>query len=236
MTLGPPLLPVRAVYARNVFSPHVRIFGLLLGLTQTENTVGTTLNTCCLNARVFCAREARCRLHFSGMTSLRRVLGLIMHQRCCLQHVLLIEPPLCLPAGATACLVPLLLDPRCLLLHWDVPSPWRMKLQFLSLVAFLLGLSSAACTRLPPSELVLASLPAWSSVHSWLLCLQSGSLSATALFPAPTPVLYMSAPVRRRAVADGRLGLARSPIVIYFFAHIGTAYARNSIALCVRSL
>ena len=85
-----------------------------------------------------------------------------------------------------------------------------MKLQCVSLVAaFLLGVSSAACTRLPPSESMLACLrlPAWSSVHSWLLCLRSGSLSAPALLPAPTPVLHMSAPVHRGAVADARSGL-----------------------------
>ena len=35
-----------------------------------------------------------------------------------------------------------------------------------------------------------------------------GSLSAPALLPAPAPVLHMSAPVRRGAVADGRLGSA----------------------------
>ena len=47
------------------------------------------------------------------------------------------------------------------------------------------------------------------SVHtSWLLCLRSGPLSAPALLPAPTPVLHMSAPVGRGAVADARLGLA----------------------------
>ena len=90
-------------------------------------------------------------------------------------------------------------------------APDPMKLQCVSLVAaFLLGVSSAACTRLPPSESVLATprLPAWSSVHSRLLCLRSGPLSAPALLPAPTPVLHMSAPVRRGAVGDARLGLA----------------------------
>ena len=108
--------------------------------------------------------------------------------------------------AATACLVPFLLDPAAAL---GRPPPWRMKLQCVSLVAaFLLGVSSAACTRLPPSETVLASLclPAWSSVHSWLLCLRSGPLSASALLPAPTAVLHMSAPVRRGTVADARLG------------------------------
>ena len=76
--------------------------------------------------------------------------------------------------------------------------------------AFLLGVSAAVCTGLSPSESVLAGLrlPAWSSVRSWLLCLRSGPLSAPALLPAPTPVLHMSAPVRRGAVADARLGLA----------------------------
>ena len=69
--------------------------------------------------------------------------------------------------AATACLVPFLLDPAAAL---GCPPPWRMKFQCLSLVAaFLLGASAAACTRLRPSESVLASLrlPAWSSVHSW---------------------------------------------------------------------
>ena len=58
--------------------------------------------------------------------------------------------------AATACLIPFLLDPAAALRG---PLPWRMKLQFLALVAaFLLGMSSAVCTRLPPSESVLASL------------------------------------------------------------------------------
>ena len=82
--------------------------------------------------------------------------------------------------AATACLGPSLLDPAAAL-----PPPWRMKLQCLTLVVkFLLGVSSAACTRLPPSESVLASLHllAWSSVHSWLLCLRFGSLAARRCF------------------------------------------------------
>ena len=81
-----------------------------------------------------------------------------------------------------------------------------MKLQYMSLVAaFLLGVSSAACTRLPPSESVPSlRLPAWASVHS---CLRSGSVSAPALLPTPTHALHMSAAVRRGSVADARLGL-----------------------------
>ena len=110
--------------------------------------------------------------------------------------------------AATACLVPFLLDTAAAL---GRPPHWRMTLQCLALVAaFLLSVSSVACTRLPPSESVLASLrlPASSSIHSWWLCLRSGSLSAPALLPAPTPVFQVSTPVRRGAVADARLGLA----------------------------
>ena len=109
--------------------------------------------------------------------------------------------------AAKACLVPFLLDPAAALGH---PRPWRMKLQCVSVVAAcLLGVSSAACTRLPPMEtLTSLRLLAWSSVHSWLLCLRSGSLSAPALLPAPIPVLHMSAPVRRGTVGAARLGLA----------------------------
>ena len=139
------------------------------------------------------------------MTSLRHVLGLTMRRRCCLRHFLLIVPLLWLPRLVSYH------SSSTLLLPWDVPPPWRMKLQRVSLVAaFLLGVSPAACTRLPPMESVLAGLrlPARSSVHSWLLCLRSGPLSAPALLPAPNPVLHMSAPVRMDAVADARLGLA----------------------------
>ena len=86
-----------------------------------------------------------------------------------------------------------------------------MKLQCLDLVAaFLLGVSSAVCTRQPltVSVLVRFRLPAWSSVHAWLLRLRTGSEFAPARLPAPDPVLHVSAPVRRGAVADARLGLA----------------------------
>ena len=41
----------------------------------------------------------------------------------------------------------------------------------------------------------------------WLLRLRTGSNFAPARLPAPDPVLHVSAPVRRGAVADARLGL-----------------------------
>ena len=86
-----------------------------------------------------------------------------------------------------------------------------MKLQCLDLVAaFLLGVSSAVCNRQPLTAAVLARfrLPAWSSVHAWLLCLRTRSDFAPEHLPAPDPVLHVSSPVRRGAVADARLGLA----------------------------
>ena len=49
LTVGPPLMLPRAVSARTTFSPDVQISGLLLGLTQTGNTGGATLNTCNAN-------------------------------------------------------------------------------------------------------------------------------------------------------------------------------------------
>ena len=52
------------------------------------------------------------------------------------------------------------------------------------------------------------SLPAWSSVRAWLLRLHTVFDFAPAHLPAADPVLHMSAPVRRGAVADARLGLA----------------------------
>ena len=71
--------------------------------------------------------------------------------------------------AATACLVPFLLDPAAALGRM---SPWHMKLQWLGPVAaFLLGVSSAVCTRQPPTASVSAHLrlPAWSSAHARLL-------------------------------------------------------------------
>ena len=65
------------------------------------------------------------------------------------------------------------------------------------------------CTHQPPTASMLAHflLPAWSSVHAWLLRLRTGSDFAPERLPAPDPVLDVSAPVRRGAVADARLGL-----------------------------
>ena len=108
--------------------------------------------------------------------------------------------------AATACVVPFLLDPAAALGRM---SPWRMKLQCLDLVtAFLLCVSSAVCTRQPPTASMLARLPACSSIHAWLLRLRTGSDFAPERSPAPDPVLHVSAPVRRGVVADARLGLA----------------------------
>ena len=77
--------------------------------------------------------------------------------------------------AAMACIVPILLDPAAAL---GRISPWHMKLPCLDLVAaFLFGVSSAVCTRQPPSASMLARfrLPDWSSVRSWLLGLRTGS-------------------------------------------------------------
>ena len=85
-----------------------------------------------------------------------------------------------------------------------------MKLQCLALVAaFMLGVSTAACTRLPPSASVLASLPlpAWSTHGATTVRLQFGSVSAPVLLPAPALVLQGSAPVPCHSTT-ARLGLA----------------------------
>ena len=110
--------------------------------------------------------------------------------------------------AATAYVVPFLLDPAAALGRM---SPRHMALQCLDLVAaFLLGVSAAVCTPQPLTASVLARfrLPAWSSVHAWLLRLRTGSDFVPERLPAPDPVFHVSAPVRRGAVADARLGVA----------------------------
>ena len=110
--------------------------------------------------------------------------------------------------AATAFVVPFLLGSADALGRM---SPSDMRLQCLDLVAaFLHDVSSAVCTCQPPTASVLARfrLPAWSSVHAWLLRLQTVSDFAPERLPAPDPVLHVSAPVRRGALAHARLGLA----------------------------
>ena len=51
-------------------------------------------------------------------------------------------------------------------------------------------------------------LPAWSSVHAWLLRLRTGSCFAPERLPAPDHVLHVSALVRGGALADAHLGPA----------------------------
>ena len=100
-----------------------------------------------------------------------------------------------IPVAATACVVPFLLDPAAALGH---TSPWDMKLQCLELVAaFLLGVPSAVCTLQPPTASMLARfrLPAWSSVHVWLLRLRTGSNLQGPLPPQPyTSMIYLPLP------------------------------------------
>ena len=83
-------------------------------------------------------------------------------------------PSSCIPAvAATACVVPFLHDPAAALVRMP---PWHTKLQCLDLVAaFLLGVSSAVCTRQPPTASVLARfrLPAW-PLQSCVICMLLG--------------------------------------------------------------
>ena len=59
------------------------------------------------------------------------------------------------------------------------------------------------CPASPPTASMLARfrLPAWSSFHAWLLRLRTGYDFAPERLPAPDPVLHVSGPVRRGAVA-----------------------------------
>ena len=77
--------------------------------------------------------------------------------------------------------------------------------------ASLRGVSSAVGTCSPADFRVGHCEPSpscWSSTRSWSLRLQCSSVLAPAQLPAPAPVLHLSAPGRRGAVADARLGLA----------------------------
>ena len=62
--------------------------------------------------------------------------------------------------------------------------------------------------RAPPGRVCVGTLFPACLVRAWLLRLRTVFDSAPANLPAADPVLHMSAPVRRGAVADARLGLA----------------------------
>ena len=159
-TSGSRLLPPRVVSVRTAFSPRVLILGLLLGLAQSGNAGGATLNTC------------------PGISGLGRFLAVTLLRddlfRPCsgsdsAAAVLLVAfASECTPVlVTTTCHVPFLHDPAAAL---GRHPPWRMALQCLAIVAvFLLGVSSAARAHLQPSTSTLASLylPAWSSANSW---------------------------------------------------------------------
>ena len=104
--------------------------------------------------------------------------------------------------AATACLVPFLLDPAAAL---GRHPPWGMKLQCLALVAaFLLGVSSAACTRVPPCWQAFAFLLGRPFTHG---CSARGFV----LYPPRRCSLHLFCtcpPLCRGAVAHARLGLA----------------------------
>ena len=193
-------------------SPHVRILVLLIGRKRLGSTDGATLSICCLNASVSLAWTALWHLPSSGMTSSKKA---DEEFRVCsgsdhAEAVLLAAFPTSRIPGvaATACVVPFLLDAADPLGRM---SALHTNLQCLDLVAaFLLGVSSAVCTRPPPTASMLARfcLPTWSSVHTCLLRLRTRSDFAPTRLPAPDSVVHVCAPVRRGAAADARLGLA----------------------------
>ena len=79
---------------------------------------------------------------------------------------------------------------------------WMTGAQVYSVVRWLLGCGLVGL-------LVVLIVPLFlSSVRAWLLRLRAVFDFAPAHLPAADPVLHMSAPVRRCAVADARLGLA----------------------------
>ena len=109
---------------------------------------------------------------------------------------------------ASACLVPFLLDPAGAL---GRHPPSAVKHHCLRLVAaFLLGVSCVVCTREPLPAPVLRGLclPDWSALKSWLRFVAHPLIAAPVVVPPPAPVLHLSAPTSRGAVADARLGSA----------------------------
>ena len=126
-----------------------------------------------------------------------------MQGQCCLQRFLPVVPLLQLPRLAVSSLS------LTLLLHWDVTplapegamsDPRRGSFAWWVNCGVHPPSSVRVCVGGPPP-------PAWSSARLWLLRLRFGSVSDPVLLPAPAHVLHMSAPVRRGAVADARLGL-----------------------------
>ena len=73
--------------------------------------------------------------------------------------------------------------------------------------AFLLGVSSAVCTRQPLTRMCWHAFTCLPGPPSMRGCFAYGPGPILRLL-APDPVLHVSAPVRRGDVADARLGLA----------------------------
>ena len=108
---------------------------------------------------------------------------------------------------ASACLVPFLLDPVAALGHH---TPGVVKHQCQRLVAaFLLGVSCVVCTRQPLPAPVLCGLclPEFSALKSWLHWAAPLPAASPVAVPPSAPVLHISLPTGRGAVADARLRL-----------------------------
>ena len=71
---------------------------------------------------------------------------------------------------------------------------------------------NASCSLKPHVHSPEPLLSAWSAVKSWALQTRPICVVTPALLYAYVPFVHLSAPVRRSAVADARIGLVLYPI------------------------
>ena len=164
---GTQLLPQHVVSATITSSPHVPILVLLVGLNRLGSTDGAHIENLLVERKCIPGLDSSIALVIDR-DDLFRVCSGSDHT-----EAVLLAPfssGRIAIAAATAYGVPFLLHPVAAL---GCMSPWNMKLQCLDLVAaFLLVVSSAVCTRQPPTTPTLSRLrlPAWCpSSHVWFL-------------------------------------------------------------------